>query len=364
MVDTQLSSDETTLRETLRLLAPGTSLRDGLERILRGRTGALVVLGHDRTIESMASGGFPIDIPFSATRLRELAKMDGAIVLDPSVSTIISAAVQLLPDPAIATEETGTRHRTADRVAKQSTFPVISVSKSMNIIALYLNGRRYVVEDSSAILSRANQAVATLERYKLRLDEVNRTLSALEVEELVTVRDVATVAQRVEMVRRIAREIDGYVVELGTDGRLVSLQLAELLAGVEADRTLMLRDYTPAKVGRKNRTVEQASADLEALDETALLDLVAIAQAIGWVVSPDVLDQSVNPRGYRILSRVPRIPDAIADRLVSHFAGVKALLAATTDDLQAVEGVGETRARSLRDGLTRIAETALVERFI
>ena len=364
MADTQVSNDETQLRETLRLLAPGTPLRDGLERILRGRTGALVVLGHDRTIESMASGGFPINIDFSATRLRELAKMDGAIVVDPAVSTIISAAVQLLPDPTIATEETGTRHRTADRVAKQASFPVISVSKSMNIIALYLNGRRYVVEDSSAILSRANQAVATLERYKLRLDEVNRTLSALEVEDLVTIRDVATVAQRVEMVRRIAREIDGYVVELGTDGRLVSLQLAELLAGVEADRSLMLRDYTPAKIGRKNRTVEQASADLEALDGTALLDLVAVANAIGWPNSPDLLEQAVSPRGYRILSRVPRIPDAIADRLVTRFAGVKALLAATIDDLQTVEGVGDARARSLRDGLARIAETALVERFI
>lgn len=364
MPDKPLNDDDIALREALRLVAPGTALRDGLERILRGRTGALVVLGHDRTIEAMASGGFPINVDFSATRLRELAKMDGAIVVDQSVSTIISAAVQLLPDPTIATDETGTRHRTADRVAKQASFPVISVSKSMNIIALYLNGRRYVVEDSAAILSRANQAVATLERYKLRLDEVNRTLSAMEIEDLVTVRDVATVAQRVEMVRRIAREIEGYVVELGTDGRLITLQLEELIAGVENDRTLMLRDYTPAKIGRKLRTVEQASADLESLDGTALLDLVAVANAIGWAVTPELLEQSANPRGYRILSRVPRIPETISDRLVAHFGTMKALLAASVDELQAVEGVGDTRANSLRDGLARIAETALVERFV
>ena len=364
MPDKPLSDDALALREVLRLVAPGTALRDGLERILRGRTGALVVLGTDRTIEGMASGGFPINVDFSATRLRELAKMDGAVVVDQSVSTIISAAVQLLPDPTIPTDETGTRHRTADRVAKQATFPVISVSKSMNIIALYINGRRYVVEDSAAILSRANQAVATLERYKQRLDEVNRTLSAMEIEDLVTVRDVATVAQRVEMVRRIAREIEGYVVELGTDGRLVTLQLEELIAGVENDRLLMLRDYTPSKIGRKNRTVEQASTELEALDGTALLDLVAVANAFGWVTTPELLEQSVNPRGYRILSRVPRIPEIISDRLVTRFGSMKPLLEATTDDLQTVEGVGETRARSIRDGLMRIAETALVERFV
>src|SRR5213078_4363268 len=227
-------------------VAPGTALRDGLERILRGNTGGIVVLGHDKAVESLCSGGFPMDVEFSATRLRELAKMDGAIVLDDTMTRIVRANVQLVPDPTIPTEESGTRHRTAERVARQTGYPVISVSQSMRIIGLYVAGRRYVLDDSAAILSRANQALATLERYKLRLDEVAGTLSALEIEDLVTVRDAVAVVQRLEMVRRIADEIAGYVVELGTDGRLRALQLEELMAGVESDRTLVIRDYLPA----------------------------------------------------------------------------------------------------------------------
>ena len=198
---------EELLRTTLAAVAPGTELRDGLERILRGRTGALIVLGYDRVVESICSGGFVLDVEFSATRLRELAKMDGAVVVDRDGSRIVRAAVQLLPDPTISTTESGTRHRTAERVAKQTAFPVVSVSQSMQIIALYVGGSRYVLEGSDVIQSRANQALATLERYKSRLDEVGGTLSALEIEDLVTVRDVAAVVQRLEMVRRISEEI-------------------------------------------------------------------------------------------------------------------------------------------------------------
>jgi len=242
------------LLATLAAAAPGTALRDGLERILRGNTGGLIVLGYDRVVETICTGGFVLDVDFSATRLRELAKMDGAIVLNDDATKILRAAVHLVPDPTIPTEESGTRHRTAERVAKETGFPVISVSQSMQIIALYVDGRRYVLDQSAAILSRANQALATLERYKLRLDEVAGTLSALEVEDLVTVRDAVSVLQRIEMVRRIAREIEGYVVELGSDGRLLSLQLDELMGGVEQDRELIARDYMP--LSRRVRTVE------------------------------------------------------------------------------------------------------------
>src|SRR6476469_857700 len=253
------------LRATVALMAPGTVLRDGLERILRGRTGALIVLGHDKAVEALCTGGFPLDVEFSATRLRELAKMDGAVVVTSDLSRIVRAGVQLVPDSNIPTEETGTRHRTAERVAKQTGNPVISVSQSMRIIALYVDGRRYVLDDSAAILSRANQALATLERYKLRLDEVAGTLSALEIEDLVTVRDAMVVLQRLEMVRRIAAEIEGYVVELGTDGRLLILQLDELMAGVEGERELVVRDYLISGSGRRSRSVEDALVELDGL---------------------------------------------------------------------------------------------------
>ena len=350
------------LRATLALMAPGTALRDGLERILRGRTGALIVLGHDRTVESLCTGGFPLDIEFSATRLRELCKMDGAVVLSSDGTRIVRANVHLMPDPAIETEESGTRHRTAERVAKQTGYPVISVSQSMHIIGLYVNGQRHVLDDSGAILSRANQALATLERYKLRLDEVSGALSALEIEDLVTVRDAVAVVQRLEMVRRIADEIAGYVVELGTDGRLLSLQLEELMAGVDADRTLVIRDYLPAGSGL--RQLEDALEALDALSPTDLIDLVAVGKALGYPDASDALDVAVSPRGFRLLAKVPRLPATVVDRLVDHFGSLQRLLGATVEDLQAVDGVGHTRARGVREGLSRLAEASILERYV
>ena len=352
------------LRSTLAAMAPGTPLRDGLERILRGNTGALIVLGYDRVVESLSTGGFNLDVDFSAQRLRELSKMDGALVLTGDLSKIVRASVQLVPDPAIATEETGTRHRTAERVAKQTGHPVVSVSQSMRIIALYTRNGRYVLDDSASILSRANQALATLERYKLRLDEVAGTLSALEIEDLVTVRDAMAVSQRLEMVRRIATEIEGYVVELGTDGRLLSLQLEELMAGVDGERELVVRDYLVSGSGKRSRTVVDAVADLDSLSATELLDLSLVARAVGFAMSADALEQAVSPRGYRLLAKVPRLPGAVVDRLVDHFGGLQKLLAAGIDDLQVVDGVGDTRARSVREGLSRLAESSILERYV
>ena len=360
MVNTERGSEALRLRATLASIAPGTALRDGLERILRGRTGALIVLGMDKTVETIATGGFTLDVPFSSTGLRELAKMDGAIILDRDVTKIHRAAVHLMPDHTIPSEETGTRHRTADRVARQTGFPVISVSQSMQIIAAYVGETRHVLEDTGEILSRANQALATLERYKMRLDEVASTLSALEIEDLVTVRDVAVVAQRLEMVTRIAAEIEDYVLELGTEGRLLSLQLEELVTGVDAERELVVRDYLPT--GRP-RSPETSLNRLESLLPTELVDPAAVARALG-LGSGEHLEGAVTPRGYRLLAKVPRLPAPVLDRLVDHFETLQKLLAAGVDDLQAVDGVGEQRARSIREGLSRLAESSILERYV
>ncbi|MBE7325520.1 DNA integrity scanning protein DisA [Nocardioides sp. Y6] len=361
MVNIERSDENLRLRATLEAIAPGTTLRDGLERILRGRTGALIVLGHDKLVDSICTGGFTLDVPFTATGLRELAKMDGGIILDKDVSRIHRAAVHLMPDHTIHSDETGTRHRTADRVARQTGFPVISVSQSMQIIAVYVGETRHVLEDSGQILSRANQALATLERYKLRLDEVSSTLSALEIEDLVTVRDVAVVAQRLEMVSRISAEIEDYVLELGTDGRLLSLQLEELVTGVDADRELVIRDYLPA--GKKAKEPAEVLLALGELSATELVDPAAVAKALG-LTTGDHLDGAVAPRGFRLLAKVPRLPATVVERLVEHFGGLQQLLSAGIDDLQTVEGVGELRARSVREGLSRLAESSILERYV
>ena len=347
-------------RAALAALAPGTALRDGLERILRGNTGALIVLGDGPAVDEVCTGGFELRVAFSATRLRELAKMDGAIVLDATADYIVRAAVHLVPDPALPTGESGTRHRTAERVARHTGCPVVSVSKSMRIIGLYLDGARYVLEGSAAILSRANQALATLERYKLRLDEVSRLLTAHEIEDVATVRDVTAVAQRLEMVRRIAGEIEGYQVELGTDGRLLALQFDELIAGSGFERQLIVRDYLPD--AHEAHQVGAVLAELGELSPEELLDAGRVAAVLG-LGGAGMLDEPVEPRGYRLLARVPRLPEPVAHRLVSHFGGLHKLLAASVAELQDVPGVAEPEARRAREGLSRLAEVTLLERY-
>jgi diadenylate cyclase len=349
------SSPRDHLLEYLRLLAPGTPLRDGLERILRGRTGALVVLGNSRAVQQISTGGFELSVPYTATALRELAKMDGAIILDSDCRQIVGAGVHLMPSPSIDTVETGTRHRTADRVARETGLPVVSVSSSMSTISLYLDSHRHVVEHSEQLLSRANQALQTLERYKARLWEVTNRLSGLEVSDQVTVKDFAFVAQRIEMVRRLQAELSGYVVELGSDGRLLTLQLEELGAGIEDLRELLERDYRPAET-----SADFGLAGLEALDTTELLEPLVVARAVGFGAS-DHLDSRISARGYRQMAQISRLPNAFGVRLIEHFGSLQALFAASSAELQEVDGVGESRARIIRDGLVRLAESAYAD---
>ncbi|WEV76712.1 DNA integrity scanning diadenylate cyclase DisA [Janibacter cremeus] len=355
-------ADEDLFRATLAAVAPGTPLRDGLARIMRGNTGALIVMGYDPRVDALCTGGFDVNIEFSATRLRELAKMDGAIIIDSNVSRIHKAAVQLVPDPTIETTESGTRHRTAERVARQTGNPVLSVSQSMHIIALYVAGRRHVLRTASELLSQANQAMQTLERYTTRLTEVTGALSALEIEDLVTVRDVAVVLQRLEMVRRIHAEIAEYVLELGIDGRLLSLQLEELTAGLDDNMRTVILDYIEPDGAVRTHT--DVLDNLAVLDAAELLDLGHVAKALGFPIVGESLDATVGPRGLRILSKIPRLPGAIIERLVEHFGSLQPLLAAGLDDLMTVDGVGELRARMVREGLSRLAESSILERYV
>ena len=348
-----------TLRDTIGRLAPGTALRDGLERILRGRTGALIVLGYDERVETICDGGFALDVRFAPTRLRELSKMDGAVILSTDGSRIVRANVQLVPDPTIPTDESGTRHRSAERAAIQTGYPVISVSHSMNIVTVYVAGERHVVADSATILSRANQAIATLERYKARLDEVSRQLSTAEIEDFVTLRDVMTVVQRLEMVRRIGLEIDYDAVELGTDGRQLRLQLEELLGGNDTARELIVRDYH-ANPEPPSKT--QVAATLAELD--GLSDFTALSRVFGYPSTAEAQDSALSARGYRAMADIPRLQFAHVDLLVRRFGSLQGLLAASATDLQSVEGIGAMWARHVREGLSQLAESTIADRLV
>jgi diadenylate cyclase len=322
--------------------------------------GALIVVGDGPDVLSVCSGGFLLDAEFTPQRLSELAKMDGAIILASDTSRVARANVHLVPDPNVPTTETGTRHRTAERVGRQLDVPVITVSEDMSVVTIHRRGEKHSLEPIPRVLARADQALQILGRYKARLDAVSGSLSALEVEDLVTVRDVATVLQRAEMVRRIAEEIEGYVVELGADGRLVMLQLEELIGGVEEDRRLVAKDYF--KVG-DDFELANVMHLLSQLEDEDLLDLNAVASVLH--LDADIgIDGALQPRGFRLLQKIPRLPELVSDHVVDRFSNLQKIMRAGLADLTEVEGVGEVRAKAIKEGLSRLAETSILERYV
>jgi diadenylate cyclase len=346
------------LRAALALLAPGKPLRQGIDRILQAGMGGLVVVGDGPNVLNICSGGFLLDAAFSPQRLSELAKMDGALILASDATRIARANVHLVPDSSVGTTETGTRHRTAERVARSLQVPVVAVSHRMNTITVYVGDHRHEIEPIARLFTRANQAIATLERYRTRLDTDAAGLSTLEIEDLVTIRDVINVVQVLEGIDRIAEELERYIVELGEEGRLVRLQLVELIGGVEHDRRHIVRDYRGAE---RKVPLDTVLEDLSALSTEDLIDPAEVAHALRLPTA--ALDAGVAPRGYRMLSKIPRLPDQIIQNIVDRFGTLQKILRATIEDLDDVEGVGEARAQAIKDGLSRLAESAILDRY-
>jgi diadenylate cyclase len=347
------------LLAALSLVAPGQPLREGIDRILQAKMGALVVVGDEPEVLSICSGGFLLDAEYSPQRLSELAKMDGAIILAAHASRIARANVHLLPDPNVGTSETGTRHRTAERVARHIGVTVVAVSEEMSVITVYHGLQKHVVAPVGRILDLATQSLSALERYKARLDEVTAELSIHEIADQVNVREVVLVVQRSEMVQRLADETRSLLVELGSEGRLVRLQLDELLADVEADRARLLRDYLPIDGEWRDGGRKQLSAiDLDDLD------LAVVARAVGLdrianerLSSGQLLGTHLSPRGFRTLARIPRLSDGAIEHIVGHFGSLASILDADIAALVEVDGIGEVRARTICEGLNRVVES-------
>lgn len=342
------------LAAVLKRVAPGTPLRQSCDRIIASRHGALIVLGNRPDVLALMQGGFEINSDFQSSRLYELAKMDGAIIISSDYTRILRANVHLAPDMSIVSRETGTRSRTAERVAKQTGAPVLCVSEEMGQIFLFLDDIKYALEDIRIHMSRATQALQALEKYRTRLGKVLNQLTNLEFEGLAALEDVLVAVQRFEMVERISEEISGYVIELGVDGRLIELQLDELVTGVMTDFENLLKDYCRFKKGCSVADIQKRLANL---DDEELLDLAAIARITGFSGSKEAMSQYVTPKGYRMLSRIPRLSSSVINRLVEKFGNLNSIIRAGRRQLEAVDGVGATRARVLQDGLRRLSET-------
>jgi diadenylate cyclase len=344
------------LKNVLKIMAPGTGLRDGLENVLRAKTGGLIILGDTDQIMKLADGGFIINADYNPSYIYELAKMDGAIIVSSDLKKIVCANTQLIPDPSIPTFETGTRHRTANRIAKQTGSIVVAISQRRNIITVYKGDIKYVLKDSNVILTKANQAVQTLEKYVSVLERVITNLNLLEFEDMVTLFDVITAIQRTEMVMRIVAEIERYICELGNDGRLVSMQLIELVKSIEQDGILLIRDYC-----KSNLDANEVYKGIEEMNSEELMDLELICKTMGYPGIP-LVDTLISPRGYRILNKVPRIPVNVIENLVKNFKELKGVIEASHEQLDKVEGIGEARARTIKNSLRRMKEQVVLDK--
>ncbi len=344
--------------QELSLVAPGTLLYEGLENILRARTGALIVVGDTPEVMALVNGGFKIDAELHPAALYELAKMDGAIILSGDAKRILAANTMLTPDPMIPSHETGTRHRTAERVARQTGQLVIAISQRRNVITVYKGNWKHILRDVSVVLAKANQALATLEKYKSVFQQSLTNLSALEFEDLVTLGDVTTVLQRSQMVNRIAGEINRYVLQLGSEGRLVHMQLEELMVDIKDEGLLVFKDY----VQLPDVNPVEAWAEIEKWDSEDLLNMSLMNKALGYSSSISSFEQPVVPRGYRILSKIPRLPMPVIENLVREFSNLPAVMEASIEELDDVEGIGEVRAKAIKEGLRRLREQVLFDR--
>jgi diadenylate cyclase len=355
------SRQEPKLVKALEMVAPGTALREGLENILNARTGALLVIGDPDELSFLYSGGLRLDVDYTPALLYQVAKMDGAITLNANATKIQMVNVQLMPDPTILSVETGTRHRTAERVAKQTDALVIAISQRREVISLYVDATKYILEDIPIVLAKANQALATLDKFRTRLDQVATRLTALEFEGGTTLHDVLTVLQRSELVTRMAVEIERYIVELGSEGRLIEMQLEETMVGAAAEKSALVRDYL---ADDSDERFALALEEIGRLAHQDLLDFGRLAELLGYDRKLNTLDYPVSPRGFRVLGRIPRLPKLVVASIVTEFGGLDELLAASDSELEAVEGVGEIRAKDIREGLRRLQELNLVDRYL
>ena len=347
---------EESITEILKLIAPGTPIRDGLENILRARTGALLLItDNNEVLKEIVDGGFTINEDYTSSKLYELAKMDGAIVLSGDLKKILYANAQLIPSYEISTLETGTRHRTAERTAKQTGELVISISQRRSIITVFKGNERYVLEDTNSVLNRANQAIQTLEKYKKVFDGKLDLLNEYEFNDIVTLQNVIIAIQRAEMVMKIVEEIQRQIYELGSDGRLVKMQLEELIGGLEKEEMLIIKDYFQEDK-KKKRTPETIISSLEELSYEDLGKDSTIAKLLGYESFDNYDEVAVYTKGYRILSKVPRMPNNIVENLIGSFKSFQHILAADIETLDEVEGIGEIRARTIKQSLKRMQE--------
>jgi diadenylate cyclase len=351
-------TEEELFQDALHMLSPGSLIRESIAYIRQARTGVLLCFGPQKRLGDFGEGGVEINTPTTSQLLYELCKMDGAVLLYRDGTQLYSANKFLKPRSTMISLETGTRHRTAERMAKQAKCAVVAVSERRSSVTVFVGDRKHTLDTIPTLLNRASQILQTLERFITALNQDMQDLSTREFQDMVTIFDVCRALQRYERVRRIASEIEPYIIELGEEGRLVKMQLLELMTPV-SDAELIIRDYYQTKTKQNPKQIQKRLGEL---DTEELAALTNISQLLGYSANLRSVDTYLSSRGYRVLTQTNRLTKQIIENLVDRFGTLQQIMRAPKEDLVEVDGVGEVLAERIRVGLNLLQNQLALER--
>lgn len=345
------------LEDIFTIIAPGTPLREAINRIQEASLGALIVLGDPKELSDVMGGGFLLNTSYSPQKVYELSKMDGGIIVSKDIKTIHGANIQLQPDFSLPTDESGTRHQTAHRIAQQKGNLVITVSERRNKITAYKDKTRYILHDIRDLLSKSSQATIALEKYAVAIEKGLTNLTIAEFDRMVTLYDVVEIIRMYIFLFKMAEELSEYILELGTDARLVTIQYEEMMLNQEENFENLIKDYK-----LQGQSVDKIFKQLNNLSKEELLEDENIVSILGYNTKDISLDEIVDSRGYRMLSNINKITVKDIEILVNEFQGNQAILLASPNSLAQIKGISKFKAEYIHKALRRLKNKVMLDR--
>ena len=335
--------------EAIRMTAPGSALRHALDMIIAGHMGALICVGDEENVLASGNDGFPLNISFTSNRLFELSKMDGAIVVDRGLTQILRANYHLNPDPGLPTSETGMRHRTAARMSLLTDAMVISVSERRQVINVFVDGSGYELKTVAELMGSVNQLVAAMQSTRDRLDRKLARLTSLELQNQVTLADLTEVFYLFEVLPTAGEDLKEIILQLGNEGRTVRMQHEEFLGDLDAEYTLMIRDYAA------DSSEENAASIRRALDDTANAQVHKASNVARLLGYDDLREDSVMaPLGLRTLSNVSVVREGMADKILDEYGSLQDLIHEIDSNPERLQETGVRNPTILADSLDRM----------
>ncbi|MCC6098209.1 MAG: DNA integrity scanning diadenylate cyclase DisA [Olsenella sp.] len=347
--DAQPADGSARLREAIKLTAPGTALRVALDMIIAGHMGALICIGDTDNVLAAGDDGFRLDISFTANRLFELSKMDGAIVIDKDLTRIVRANYHLNPDPSLPTSETGMRHRTAARMSLLTKALVISVSERRQVVNVFVDGKGHQLRSVQELMGTVNQLMVSLQSTRTQLDRNLLRLTTLELDNYVTLADISQTIYLFEVLSTVAEELNELVLQLGSSGKSIAMQRDEIMGNMDEEYTLLVRDYASDSSEENARAIR---ARLHKTDKDQLRVPKHVAEMLGYDDKDE--DSIMTSLGLRTLSSISVVREGMADKIVDEYGSLQQLLDDIEQNPSRLDSLGVDNPNILADSLYRL----------